>query len=166
LTNREKYITISLAIIRDGGNNMSSFMANSSNVKRKWYIIDAAGKPVGRVAAQVASLLRGKHKPTFTPHVDCGDHVIVLNCEKAVFTGKKLDQKVYYRHSGYVGGLKETSAKDLMAKRADRVMYLAVKGMLPDTTLGRKALTRLRAYVGGQHENAAQNPEPWAGEIL
>lgn len=144
---------------------MSTFMANSSNVKRKWYIIDAAGKPVGRVAAQAAVLLRGKHKPTFTPHVDCGDHVIVLNCEKAVFTGRKLDQKFYYRHSGYVGGLKATRARDLMENRADRVMYLAVKGMLPDTTIGRKALTRLRVYVGDKHNNQAQKPEPWAGEI-
>ncbi len=145
---------------------MSSFMANPSNVKRKWYIIDAAGKPVGRVATQVASILRGKHKPTFTPHVDCGDHVIVLNCEKAVFTGKKLEQKAYYKHSGYVGGLKKTYASSLMEKRADKVMYMAVKGMLPDTTPGRNALTRLRAYVGENHENAAQKPEPWAGEIL
>jgi len=144
---------------------MSSFMANSSNVERKWFIIDAAGKPVGRVATVVASILRGKTKPTFTPHVDCGDHVIVLNCDKAIFTGKKLDQKFYYRHSGYVGGLKKTSAKDMMEQRADRAMYLAVKGMLPDTTIGRSALTRLRVYKGAQHDHNAQKPEPWAGEI-
>lgn len=144
---------------------MSSFMANSSNVKRKWYVIDAAGKPVGRVAAQAASLLRGKHKPTFTPHVDCGDFVIVVNCDKAVFTGRKENQKFYYRHSGWVGGLKVTSAGEMMKTNADRVMYLAVKGMLPDTTIGRAALTRLKVYKGAEHKNAAQKPEIWSGEI-
>ncbi len=140
---------------------MSSFMAKPSDVKRSWYIIDAAGKPVGRVATIAATLLRGKHKPTYTPHVDCGDHVIVINCEQAVFTGKKLDQKSYYRHSGYVGGLKETSARAMMRTNADRAMYLAIKGMVPDTTIGREALTRLRVYKDAEHKHAAQKPEVW-----
>lgn len=140
---------------------MNSFMAKPSDVKRSWYIIDAAGKPVGRVAATVATLLRGKHKPTFTPHVDCGDHVIVINCAEAIFTGKKLDQKSYYRHSGYVGGLKETSARAMMRTNADRAMFLAIKGMIPDTTIGREALTRLRVYKDAAHKHAAQKPEVW-----
>ncbi len=140
---------------------MSSFMAKPSDVKRSWYIIDAAGKPVGRVATIAATLLRGKHKPTYTPHVDCGDHVIVINCEEAVFTGKKLDQKSYYRHSGYVGGLKETSARAMMRTNADRAMFLAIKGMVPDTTIGREALTRLRVYKDAEHKHAAQKPEVW-----
>ncbi len=140
---------------------MKSFMAKPSDVKRSWYIIDAAGKPVGRVAATVATLLRGKHKPTFTPHVDCGDHVIVINCAEAIFTGKKLDQKSYYRHSGYVGGLKETSARAMMRTNADRAMFLAIKGMIPDTTIGREALTRLRVYKDAAHKHAAQKPEVW-----
>ncbi|MBQ7037243.1 MAG: 50S ribosomal protein L13 [Clostridia bacterium] len=140
---------------------MSSFMAKPSDVKRSWYVIDAAGKPVGRVAAIAATLLRGKHKPTYTPHVDCGDHVIVINCNEAVFTGKKLDQKSYYRHSGWVGGLKETSARAMMRTNADRAMYLAIKGMVPDTTIGREALTRLRVYKDAEHKHAAQKPEVW-----
>ncbi|MBE7064058.1 MAG: 50S ribosomal protein L13 [Clostridia bacterium] len=140
---------------------MSSFMAKPSDVKRSWYIIDAAGKPVGRVAAIAATLLRGKHKPTYTPHVDCGDHVIVINCNEAVFTGKKLDQKSYYRHSGYVGGLKETSARAMMRTNADRAMFLAIRGMVPDTTIGREALTRLRVYKDAEHKHAAQKPEVW-----
>ena len=140
---------------------MSSFMAKPSDVKRSWYVIDAAGKPVGRVATMAATLLRGKHKPTFTPHVDCGDHVIVINCAQAVFTGKKLDQKSYYRHSGYVGGLKETSARAMMRTNADRAMFLAIKGMVPDTTIGREALTRLRVYKDAEHKHAAQKPEVW-----
>ena len=144
---------------------MSSFMANASNVERKWYVIDASGKPVGRVATVAATLLRGKHKPTFTPHVDCGDHVIIINCDKAVFTGNKSLQKVYYRHSGWVGGLKQVTAADMMKNRSDRAMYLAVKGMVPDTTIGRKALTRLRTYKAGDHRHMAQKPEIWAGEI-
>ena len=144
---------------------MSSFMANASNVERKWYVIDAAGKPVGRVATLAATLLRGKHKPTFTPHVDCGDHVIIVNCDKAVFTGKKATQKIYYRHSGWVGGLKETTAGEMMKNRSDRAMYLAVKGMVPDTTIGRNALTRLRTYKAEDHKHQAQKPEAWIGEI-
>ena len=144
---------------------MSTFMEKTADVERKWYIIDAAGKPVGRVATVAASILRGKTKPTFTPHIDCGDHVIIVNCDQAVFTGNKLQQKMYQRHTGYVGGLKEVRAKDMMEKNSDRALYLAVKGMLPDTTLGRKALTRLRVYKGAEHENAAQKPEVWPGEI-
>lgn len=144
---------------------MSSYMAKPSDVERKWYIIDAAGKPVGRVAAVAASILRGKYKPTFTPHVDCGDFVIIVNAEQAVFTGNKLQQKFYYRHSGYVGGLKAVRASDMMAKNADRAMMLAVKGMIPDTTIGRAALTRLKVFKGAEHTHAAQKPEQWAGEI-
>lgn len=144
---------------------MGSFMANASNVERKWYVIDAAGKPVGRVATIAADLLRGKHKPTFTPHVDCGDHVIIINSDKAVFTGKKATQKVYYRHSGWVGGLKATTAGEMMRTRSDRALTLAVKGMIPDTTIGRTALTRLRVYKDAEHNHAAQKPESWSGEI-
>lgn len=144
---------------------MSTFMEKTADVQRNWYIIDAAGKPVGRVATVAASILRGKTKPTFTPHIDCGDHVIIVNCDKAVFTGNKLQQKFYQRHTGWVGGLKEVRAKDMMEKNSDRALYLAVKGMLPDTTLGRKALTRLRVYKGAEHENAAQKPQVWPGEI-
>ena len=142
---------------------MSTTLQKPLEVERRWYIIDAAGKPVGRTAALVATILRGKNKPTFTPNVDCGDHVIVLNCKDAVLTGKKLDQKIYYHHSEYLSGLKATTARTLMATRPERVMYLAVKGMLPDNTLGRKALTRLRAYAGPDHENAAQKPVPYEG---
>lgn len=144
---------------------MKSTMEKAGQVQRKWYIIDAAGKSVGRVAAAAASILRGKNKPTYTPHVDCGDHVIILNCDKAVFTGNKLNQKTYYRHSGWVGGLKSVSAKEMMEKRSDKAMYMAVKGMLPDTTIGRSALTRLRVYKGGEHQQQAQQPEVWAQEI-
>ena len=144
---------------------MGSFMANASNVERKWYVIDAAGKPVGRVATIAADLLRGKHKPTFTPHVDCGDHVLIINSDKAVFTGKKATQKVYYRHSGWVGGLKATTAGEMMRTRSDRALTLAVKGMIPDTTIGRAALTRLRVYKDAEHNHAAQKPESWSGEI-
>lgn len=144
---------------------MKSTMEKAGQVQRKWYIIDAAGKSVGRVAAAAASILRGKTKPTYTPHVDCGDHVIVLNCDKAVFTGNKLAEKTYYRHSGWVGGLKAVSAKEMMEKRSDRAMYMAVKGMLPDTTIGRAALTRLRVYKGAEHKQQAQQPEVWTQEI-
>ena len=144
---------------------MKTYMENAGQVQRKWYIIDAAGKPVGRVAAAAASILRGKEKVTFTPHVDCGDHVIILNTDKAVFTGNKLNQKNYYRHSGWIGGLKTVSAKDMMEKRSDRAMYLAVKGMLPDTTIGRNALTRLRVYKGNEHNQQAQQPEVWSRDI-
>lgn len=138
---------------------MSTFMQKPADVQRKWYILDAAGKPMGRVAVKAADLLRGKQKPTFTPHVDCGDHVIIINAEKAILTGKKMEQKMYRRHTGYIGGLKEVKAKTLMATRPELAMSYAVKGMVPDTTIGRKALTRLRVYAGETHNNAAQKPE-------
>ena len=140
---------------------MSTFMQKPSQVERKWYIIDAAGKPMGRVAAQAAILLRGKHKPTYTPNLDVGDHVIIINCSEATFTGKKLDQKFYRRHSGYIGGLKETSARVMMANKPEQAMMIAVKGMLPHNSLGRKMLKKLRVYAGNEHENMAQKPEMW-----
>ena len=144
---------------------MSRYLAKPQEINRKWYIIDAQDKPLGRVAAQAASILRGKHLPTFTPNVDCGDHVIILNCDKAVFTGNKLNDKVYYHHTGWIGNLKAITAKRMMETRSDRAMYLAVKGMLPATTLGRSALTRLRVYKGAEHDNQAQKPEVWTREI-
>ena len=142
---------------------MSTTLQKPQEVERRWYIIDAAGKPVGRTATLVATLLRGKNKPTFTPNVDCGDHVIVINCSQAVFTGKKLDQKKYYHHSEYLSGLKVKTARQMMATTPERAMYLAVKGMLPYNTLGRKALTRLRVYAGAEHNNAAQKPVAYEG---
>lgn len=138
---------------------MSTTMVKPQDIVHKWYVLDAAGVPMGRVAAKAAHLLRGKHKPTFAPHQDCGDCVIILNCEKAVLTGRKLEQKIYYHHSGWVGGLKETKYSDLMNTHPEKAMYLAVKGMLPDTTVGRKSLTRLRAYRGSEHKHGAQTPE-------
>ena len=138
---------------------MSTTMPNASNLNRKWYIIDAANKPLGRTAATAATLLRGKHKPVFAPHADCGDHVIIINAEKAILTGKKLDQKMYYRHTGWVGGLKEVKYSKLMAEKPELAMQLAVKGMLPDNTLGRTALTRCRIFKGAEHTHAAQTPE-------
>ncbi len=144
---------------------MSTFMAKASELDRKWYIIDAEGKPLGRVAATAATILRGKHLPTFTPHVDCGDHVIVINAEKAVLTGKKLTDKYYYRHTGWIGGLKAVQYKDLMANNPEKAMKLAIEGMLPHNTLGRKAATRVRIYRGADHNNAAQKPEMWTQEI-
>ena len=144
---------------------MSTFMAKPAELERKWYIIDAEGKSLGRVAAAAASILRGKIKPTFTPNVDCGDFVIILNAEKVVLTGKKLDQKYYRYHTGYVGGLKEIKYKTLMAEKPEKAITLAVKGMLPHNTLGAKALTRLRVYNGTEHEHAAQNPEVYTGII-
>jgi len=141
---------------------MSTFMANKGNVVRKWYILDAAGKPLGHTAATAAVLLRGKHKPTYTPHVDCGDFVIVLNTEKAVLTGKKLIQKYYRTHSGYAGGLKETQYKKLMAERPELAMSLAVKGMLGKNSLGRAQLVRLKTFRGTEHNHAAQQPVAWA----
>ena len=137
---------------------MSTFMAKAQELDRKWYIIDADGKPLGRVAAQAAAILRGKHKPEFTPHCDCGDHVIILNASKAVLTGKKLQQKVYYRHTGYVGGLKEVKYKELMATRPEKAMELAVWGMLPHNSIGRKSITRLRVYKDAEHKHQAQMP--------
>ncbi len=144
---------------------MSTFMAKPAEVERKWYIIDAEGKPLGRVAVAAASILRGKIKPSFTPNVDCGDFVIILNADKAVLTGNKLEQKYYRYHTGYVGGLKEIKYKTLMAEKPEKAMMLAVKGMLPHNTLGAKALTRLRVYNGAEHEHAAQNPEVYTGII-
>ena len=138
---------------------MSTYMPNAAAINRKWYVIDAAGKPLGRVAAQAAVLLRGKHKPVFVPHVDCGDHVIIINAAEAILTGSKLDKKFYYRHSGYIGGLKATQYRTLMATKPELAMELAVKGMIPDTTIGRKAFTRLRVYANAEHEHAAQKPE-------
>ena len=138
---------------------MSTFMAKAQDMQRKWYIIDAADKPLGRVAVVVADLLRGKVKPEFTPHVDCGDHVIVINADKVVLTGKKLEQKYHRTHSGYIGGLKETQYKTLMSEKPELAMEYAVKGMVPDTTIGRAALTRLRVYAGAEHNHAAQKPE-------
>lgn len=137
---------------------MSTFMAKPGEVERKWYVIDAAGKPLGRVAVKAADILRGKTKPEFTPHVDCGDHVIIINCAEAVLTGKKLDKKLYQHHSGYIGGLKEVKYRTLMANRPEFAMQLAVKGMVPDTTIGRAALTRLRVYAGAEHKHEAQQP--------
>ena len=138
---------------------MSTFMAKPAEIQRKWYVVDAAGKPLGRTAAKVADLLRGKGKPEFTPHVDCGDHVIVINAEKAVLTGKKLENKYYRHHTGYIGSLKEVKYATLMATKPEKAMELAVKGMVPDTTIGRAALTRLRIYKGSEHLHAAQKPE-------
>ena len=140
---------------------MSTTMPKAAEVTRKWYILDAANKPLGRTAALAASILRGKHKPDFAPHVDCGDHVIILNAEKAVLTGKKLDQKFYRHHSGWISGLKETSYGRLMQENPERAMMLAVKGMVPDTVIGRKALTRCRVFRGAEHNHAAQKPQAW-----
>lgn len=140
---------------------MSTYMPKAGEITRKWYVLDAAGKPLGRTAAKAAVLLRGKHKPTFAPHVDCGDHVIVINCAKAILTGDKLNQKYYRRHSGWIGGLKETKYKTLMAERPEFAMELAVKGMLPKNTIGRTAITRLKLFKGPEHIHAAQKPEAW-----
>ena len=140
---------------------MSTTMATKATVERKWYVLDAAGKPMGKTAALAADLLRGKLKPTFTPNVDCGDYVIIINAEKAVLTGKKLDQKFYRHHSGWIGGLKEVKYKDLMAKRPEFAMQLAVKGMLQKNKIAADQLTRLRVYRGEQHDHAAQKPEVW-----
>ena len=137
---------------------MKTFMANAQTVERKWYIVDADGMPLGRLASQVAAILRGKNKPTYTPNVDTGDHVIVINASKVVLTGKKLDQKVYYRHSGYPGGLKETRYRDLMAKKPEFAVKHAVVGMLPKGPLGRQMARKLRVYAGAEHEHAAQQP--------
>ena len=139
--------------------NNKTHSVKASEIERKWYIIDAAGKPLGRVAAAAASILRGKHLPTYTPHVDCGDHVIVINAEKAVLTGNKLEKKYYRHHTGYIGSLKEVKYATLMATKPEFAMQLAVKGMVPDTTIGRAALTRLRIYKGAEHLHAAQKPE-------
>ena len=142
----------------------TTFMANKGNTVRKWYIIDAAGKPLGKTAAAAATLLRGKHKPEYTPHADCGDFVIVINAEKAVLTGKKLDQKYYRTHSGYVGGLKETKYRKLMQDKPELAMKLAVRGMMPRNIITKDSLTRLKIFRGPEHIHAAQKPELWAAE--
>ena len=140
---------------------MSTYMPKAGDIVRKWYVLDAAGKPMGRVAAQAAVLLRGKHKVEFAPHADCGDHVIIINAEKAVLTGNKLDQKMYYHHTGYIGNMKKVKYSTLMRTKPVFAMELAVKGMNPDSVIGRKALTRLRVYAGADHKHAAQKPEAW-----
>ena len=138
---------------------MKTYMAHAETVERKWYVVDAAGIPLGRLATKVASVLRGKHKPTFTPNVDTGDFVIVINTDKVVLTGKKLEDKYYRYHTGYIGGLKEISYKKLMAEKSDLAVYEAVKGMLPKNSLGRATLKKLRVYKGAEHNHAAQKPE-------
>ena len=143
---------------------MSTFMATKGNIERKWYILDAAGKPLGKTATVAATLLRGKHKPEYTPHADCGDFVIVINAEKAVLTGKKLDQKYYRTHSGYVGGLKETKYRKLMQDKPELAMKLAVRGMMPRNIITKDSLTRLKIFRGPEHIHAAQKPELWAAE--
>ena len=140
---------------------MSTFMANKGNIERKWYVIDAAGKPMGKTAVAAADLLRGKLKVTYTPHADCGDNVIIINCDEAVLTGKKLEKKFHRTHSGWIGGLKETKARTMMENRSDYAMEVAVKGMLPKNTLGRNCMTRLHLYKGAEHPHAAQKPEAW-----
>ena len=140
---------------------MSTYMAKPAEIERKWYIIDAAGKPLGRVAVQAADLLRGKLKTTYTPHVDCGDHVIVINCDKVVLTGNKLQQKYYYRHTGYVGHMKATRYDTLMATKPEKAVELAIYGMIPNNTIGHAAMTRLRLYNGADHKHEAQKPEIW-----
>ncbi len=138
---------------------MKSFMASPSNIERKWYVVDAEGKTLGRLASEVAKVLRGKNKPTFTPHIDTGDYVIVVNAAKIAVTGKKLDQKIYYHHSDYVGGMKETTLREMLAKKPEKVIELAVKGMLPKGPLGRQMITKLHVYAGPEHEQQAQKPE-------
>ena len=136
-------------------------MANAGNIERKWFVVDAEGQTLGRLAAEVAKVLRGKHKPTFTPNIDMGDHVIIINCNDVILTGNKLNQKVYRHHSGYNGGMKEISAKVMLEKNPEKAMTLAIKGMLPHNSLGRQSLKKLRVYAGAEHENQAQKPEVW-----
>lgn len=138
---------------------MKTFMASPATIERKWYVVDATGHTLGRLASEVAKVLRGKNKPIFTPHMDCGDYVIIVNADKVNVSGKKLDQKVYYNHSDYVGGMKETTLREMMAKKPEKVMELAVKGMLPKGPLGRSMMTKLHVYAGPEHDNAAQKPE-------
>ena len=138
---------------------MNTYMANPDKIERKWYVVDAEGKTLGRLASEVAKVLRGKNKPVFTPHVDTGDYVIIVNAEKVSVTGKKLDQKIYYHHSDYVGGMKETTLREMMPKKPEKVLELAVKGMLPKGPLGRSMIKKLHVYAGPEHNNAAQKPE-------
>ena len=141
--------------------NNTTYSAKANEIESKWYIIDAANKPLGRVATEAALILRGKHKPTYTPNIDMGDHVIILNCKDVILTGNKLNQKVYRHHSGYIGGMKEVPAKVMLEKNPEKAMTLAIKGMLPHTSLGRKMAKKLRVYAGSEHENQAQKPEVW-----
>ena len=143
---------------------MKSYMAKGETVERSWYVVDATDMVLGRLSSQVAAILRGKHKPTFAPHADCGDHVIIINCSKAVLTGKKLDEKFLRWHTGWIGGLKEVSYRELMKTNPGKAMMTAVKGMLPDNTVGRKSLTRLRVYADANHEQQAQKPEEYTFE--
>lgn len=138
---------------------MKSYMASVANVERKWYVVDAADQTLGRLSSEIAKVLRGKNKPTYTPHIDTGDYVIVVNADKIKVSGKKLDQKIYYHHSDYVGGMKETTLKEMLAKKPENVITLAVKGMLPKGPLGRNMLTKLHVYAGPEHNHAAQKPE-------
>ena len=138
---------------------MKSYMASPSTIERKWYVVDATGHTLGRLATEVANVLRGKNKPTYTPHIDTGDYVIVINADKIKVTGKKLDQKIYYNHSDYVGGMKETTLKEMLAKKPEKVVELAVKGMLPKGPLGNQMYTKLYVYAGPEHKHAAQKPE-------
>ena len=138
---------------------MKTFMASPATIERKGYVVDATGHTLGRLASEVAKVLRGKNKPIFTPHMDCGDYVIIVNADKVNVTGKKLDQKIYYNHSDYVGGMKETTLREMMAKKPEKVMELAVKGMLPKGPLGRSMMTKLHVYAGPEHDHAAQKPE-------
>ena len=138
---------------------MKTYMANPDKIERKWYVVDAEGCTLGRLSSEIAKVLRGKNKPIFTPHMDCGDYVIVVNADKVKVTGKKLDQKIYYNHSDYVGGMRETTLREMMAKKPEKVVELAVKGMLPKGPLGRSMITKLHVYAGPNHEQAAQKPE-------
>lgn len=141
--------------------NNTTYSPKKDEIESKWYIIDAANKPLGRVATEAAKLLRGKHKPTFTPNIDTGDHVIILNVKDVILTGNKINQKIYRHHSGYIGGMKEVSAKVMLDKNPEKAMTLAIKGMLPHNSLGRAQLKKLRVYAGAEHENQAQKPEVW-----
>ena len=138
---------------------MKSFMASPATITREWYVVDAEGKTLGRLASEIAKVLRGKNKPIYTPHMDCGDNVIVINAEKIAVTGKKMDQKIYYHHSGWVGGMKTATLKEKLAKKPEDVMYLAVKGMLPKGPLGRSMIKKLHIYAGAEHPHAAQQPK-------
>ena len=141
--------------------NNTTYSIKKNEIERKWYIIDATNKPLGRVATEAAKLLRGKHKPTFTPHMDVGDHVIIINCKDVILTGNKMNNKIYRHHSGHIGGMKEISAKDMITNKPEKAMMLAIKGMLPHNSLGRKSISKLRIYAGNEHENQAQKPEIW-----
>ena len=141
--------------------NNTTYSPKKAEIERKWYILDATDKSLGRVATEAAKLLRGKHKPTYTPNIDTGDFVIIVNCKDAVLTGHKLDQKVYRHHSGYIGGMKEVPAKDMLQNNPEKAMMLAIKGMLPHNSLGRQSIKKLRVYAGAEHENQAQKPEVW-----